>query len=176
MPGHCKTDANSLSIAYRIYSPHVKAPHDLAAHYVIDRLVRKGVDPADIGLFYITPCVAKIAAVKAPVGEEKSVISGVISPNVMYNKIMSVADDVPPFDKTKLWKELTKEGIQWSLTHGEAWWQNARTMAVDGIHNTIKFLERLENDEIKNIDFVELRSGLATGVVLPVYYWHKTVF
>jgi iron only hydrogenase large subunit-like protein len=151
------------------YIAHVKAPHDLAAHYVIDRLVQKGVDPADIGLFYITPCVAKIAAVKAPVGEEKSVISGVISPTVMYNKIMSVAEDVPPFDRTKLWKELTKEGIQWSLTHGETWWQNSRTMAVDGIHNTIKFLERLENDEIKNIDYVELRAcdrSCAAGVLL----------
>lgn len=168
----CPAIVRLIQILYPSLTGHiarVKAPHDLAAHFVIDRLTRKGVDPSDIGLFYITPCVAKIAAVKAPVGEEKSVISGVISPTVMYNKIMAVADDVPPFDKTKLWKGLTKEGIQWSLTHGETWWQNSRTMAVDGIHNAIKILERLENDEIKNIDYLELRAcdrSCAAGVLL----------
>ncbi|MGF7139064.1 [Fe-Fe] hydrogenase large subunit C-terminal domain-containing protein [Roseimarinus sediminis] len=151
------------------YIARVKAPHDLAAHFVLEKLHRQGIAPEEVGLFYITPCVAKIAAVKTPVSEKKSVITGVVSPKLLYNKVMAVADDIEPVDSSELRSELTKEGIQWSLTHGETWWQTRKTMAVDGIHNVIRFLERLENDEIKDIDFIELRAcdrSCAAGVLL----------
>jgi len=42
-------------------------------------------------------------------------------------------------------------------------------MAIDGIHNVVKFLERLENDEVPALDFLELRScsqGCAGGILL----------
>ncbi len=148
----------------------VKAPHDLSAHYILDKLSADGLDPAETGVFYVTPCVAKIAAVKSPVGENRSIITGVISPKDLFNKVMSIVDDIQAEDCRYLRKELTKEGIQWSLTHGETWWQNTRTMAVDGIHNAIKILERIENDEIAGIDFLELRAcdrSCAAGVLLP---------
>lgn len=147
----------------------VKAPHDLAAIHVLEELEKDGIDPAEVGLFYITPCVAKIAAVKNPFNEEESLISGVISPKLLYNKVMAIASDIEPSDSSKMRAGLTKEGIQWSLTHGETWWQRTRTMAVDGIHNTIRFLERLENEEVTDIDFVELRAcdrSCAAGVLL----------
>lgn len=147
----------------------VKAPHDLSAHFILDKLIAEGVDESEVGLFYVTPCVAKIAAVRKPVGESKSIISGVISPGELYNKVMAIIDDIEETDCAEFRKELTKEGIQWSLTHGETWWQNNKTMAVDGIHNAIKMLERIENEEIENIDFLELRAcdrSCAAGVLL----------
>jgi iron only hydrogenase large subunit-like protein len=151
------------------YIALVKAPHDLAAHYVLQKLTGEGIDPSEIGLFYVTPCAAKIAAVKHPVGEEESIISGIINPKQLYNKIMSVVEHIGPVDNKEMTKELTKEGIQWSLTHGETWWQTSRTMAIDGIHNALKFLEKIENDQIKDVDFVELRAcdrSCAAGVLL----------
>lgn len=151
------------------YIAPIKVPHDLAAHYVLKQLSEKGVDASEVGLFYVTPCVAKIIAVKKPVGEDKSIISGVISPGQLYNRVMSVIDEIEPVDCSEFRKELTKEGIQWSLTHGETWWQTKKTMAVDGIHNAINFLERIENEEISNIKFLELRAcdrSCAAGVLL----------
>lgn len=151
------------------YIAKVKAPHDLAAHYILDNLSTQGIEPDEVGLFYVTPCVAKIAAVRKPVGETKSIISGVISPGELYNKVMAIIDDIDPANCSDFRKELTKEGIQWSLTHGETWWQNSKTMAADGIHNAIKMLERIENEEIENIDFLELRAcdrSCAAGVLL----------
>ena len=151
------------------YIAPVKAPHDLAAHFALQKLAEEGIDTSKAGLFYITPCVAKIAAVKTPFVEEKSIINGVISPKQIYNRIMAVAENIEPVDSSALRSELTKEGIQWSLTHGETWWQRSKTMAVDGIHNSIEFLERLENEEVSDIDFVELRAcdrSCAAGVLL----------
>lgn len=147
----------------------VKVPHDLAAHMVLKKFAEQGIDSSEVGLFYVTPCVAKITAVKKPVGEAESILTGVISPKQLYNKVMSVVDDIEPVDCSEFRKELTKEGIQWSLTHGETWWQNAKTMAVDGIHNAIKFLDKIENDEVNGFDFVELRAcdrSCAAGVLL----------
>lgn len=148
----------------------LKAPHDLAAHYVLDQLQSENIEISKAGLFYVTPCVAKITAVKSPVGELKSIIDGVISPKELYNKVLAKTNHLKAKNCSHLRKNLTKEGIQWSLTHGETWWQNTRTMAVDGIHNSIKFLERIENDEIENIDYIELRAcdrSCAAGVLLP---------
>ncbi|MBN2807075.1 MAG: 4Fe-4S binding protein [Prolixibacteraceae bacterium] len=147
----------------------VKAPHDLVAHYVLEQLSAEGIQADEVGFFYITPCVAKITAVKTPVIEKKSIITGVISPRPIYNKIMAIADNIEPIDSMAMRRELTKEGIQWSLTNGETWWQRSKTMSVDGIHNTINFLERLENDQVNDVDFVELRAcdrGCAAGVLL----------
>ena len=42
-------------------------------------------------------------------------------------------------------------------------------MAIDGIHNVIRFLERLENEEVPDIDFLELRAcdqSCAGGILM----------
>ena len=42
-------------------------------------------------------------------------------------------------------------------------------MAIDGIHNVVKFLERLETEEVPDLDFLELKScsqGCAGGILL----------
>ncbi len=147
----------------------VKAPHDLAAHWVLQKVFNRGIDPAEVGIFYITPCAAKITAVKSPLGEKESIITGIINPKQIYNKVMAIAEKVTPHDSSNMRKMLTKEGIQWSLTHGETWWQNAKCIAVDGIHNAIKFLERLENGNVPNVDFLEIRAcdrSCAGGILL----------
>lgn len=147
----------------------VKAPHDLSAHWILNQFAEKGIDPSEVGIFYVTPCAAKITAVKSPLGEKESIITGVINPKQLYNKVMAIAEKVEPIDSSDLRKNLTKEGIQWSLTHGETWWQTKRSIAVDGIHNAIRFLERLENGHVHDIDFLELRAcdrSCAGGILL----------
>ena len=53
---------------------------------------------------------------------------------------------------------LTPESIRWTLTDGEASHYAGRCLAIDEIHNVIEILEKLENDEITDIDFLELRA------------------
>jgi iron only hydrogenase large subunit-like protein len=147
----------------------VKAPHDLSANWVLKKVADKGIDPAEVGIFYITPCAAKITAVKSPLGEKESIITGVINPKQIYNKVMAIAEKVEPRDTSRMRELLTKEGIQWSLTHGETWWQSKRSIAIDGIHNAIRFLERLENGHVPDVDFLEIRAcdrSCAGGILL----------
>ena len=138
---------------------HLKPPLDVSALYFRRHLIDEGYDKNDIGIFYITPCAAKIAAVKSPVGEKDSPITGVINMNFIYNKVYTRIKQgkgnsciVPEVS------ELSGKSVLWSLTNGESAHATGRSMAVDEIHNVINFLEQLENEEMKDIDFLELRA------------------
>lgn len=148
---------------------HVKAPHDLAAHYAIDMLKEKGISREEIGIFYVSPCSAKMAAVKRPLGEKESIVDGLINMQDMYNMIMQVIDVKNTVDHESKRRLLTRDGIVWSLPRGEARHFGGKSMAVDGIHNVVKILERMESDDVPELDFLELKScdqGCAGGILL----------
>ncbi len=147
----------------------VKAPHDLAAHFAIARLKQEGADEEDIGIFYIAPCSAKIAAVKQPLGEKKSIVDGIINMNELYNKVMKVISTTSANHQKGFREYLTREGILWCLPRGESRLFKRKAMAIDGIHNVVKMLEQIETGSIPEIEFLELRScdhGCAGGILL----------
>jgi len=146
-----------------------KAPHNLAAHFAIEQLMIEGAKRDEIGLFYATPCIAKIAAVKSPVGESESIVDGIVNMNQLYNAVMKVISDGEVTDHSYQRKNLSSEGILWSQTRGESCHFGSRSIAIDGINNAVQFLERLENDQVENIDFVEMRAcnqSCAGGILL----------
>ena len=147
----------------------LKAPHDLAAYFAIQQLKQQGAKDDEIGIFYVSPCSAKIAAVYQPLGEKKSIVDGVINMNDFYNRMMKVIQPQEKSDTAHFRKNLSRDGILWSLPRGEARHFKNRTMAIDGIHNVVKFLERLENEEVPALNFLELKScnqGCAGGILL----------
>lgn len=146
-----------------------KAPHDLAALFAVEQLKKQGALTDEIGLFYVTPCSAKMAAVKQPVAEEESIVTGIISMKDLYNRVMTTGFTNEVSDNSEYRRYLSREGILWSLPRGESSWYGKRSMAIDGIHNVVKFLERLENNEVPQLDFLELKScnqGCAGGILL----------
>jgi len=147
----------------------VKAPHDLAAAFAIDQLEKQGARREEIGIFYVSPCSAKMAAVKRPVGEKVSVVDGLINMNELYNRIRKVIKSEEKLDTSDLRKSLRRDGIVWSLPRSETRHFKGRSMAVDGIHSVVKILERMENDEVPELDFLELKSchqGCAGGILM----------
>ena len=139
----------------------IKVPLDLSAMYAIEELVSRGIPREEIGLFYITPCAAKVAAVKAPVGEEKSIIDGVINMNSLFNRVYKRMKDN---GKDHQYKPLTRQrlsadAILSTLTNGERRICPAkRSYSIDGIQNVMDFLDKLENDEVEGVEFLELRA------------------
>lgn len=149
----------------------IKPPIDTTAQYYRQLLHEEGKSADEIGVFYVTPCASKIATVKSPVGDEVSNVDGVINMDFLYNKVYhvlktresseSVCSEAVPY--------ISPKGLYWSLTDGEASQMTGRCLAIDEIHNVISFLERVENDEIINVDFLELRAcdeSCAGGVLL----------
>ncbi len=148
----------------------VNPPIDMSAMYYREKLKSSGIPENEIGLFYATPCAAKIAAVKSPVGEVESAINGVININFLYNKILNFlqrkyTETEPPHTDDL----LSSKGILWSLTRGELVNSNGRALAIDGIKNVNEFLENIENEKFDNIDFLELRAcdeSCAGGILI----------
>lgn len=139
----------------------IKAPLDLTAMYIRRKLVKDGWREEDIGVFYVTPCAAKIAAVKSPVGEEKSSVDGVINMDSLYNRVYKkIKEQGHDYKEVKLpIAQLTSDSILTSLTNGERRLSiTEHSLSIDGIDNSIEFLEKVENDEIEDVDFLELRA------------------
>ena len=139
----------------------VRAPLDLSALYAVKVLEDQGIPREEIGLFYITPCAAKIAAVKNPVGESRSIIDGVINMDALYNRVFKKIKEqgkgyvFSPFRAPR----LSSDAILSTLTNGERRLCMAkRSYAIDGIDNVMDFLEKLENDEVEGVEFLELRA------------------
>lgn len=86
------------------------------------KFIDKGIPAEEIGIFYVTQCAAKIAAIKCPVGEENSPVDGVINMDFIYNKILLSVNQHKnqPQEKVPEQYHLTPQSIQWTLSGGEA--------------------------------------------------------
>jgi Na+-translocating ferredoxin:NAD+ oxidoreductase RNF subunit RnfB len=137
----------------------LKAPLDLAAISFRKKLTDEGITGEDIGIFYVTPCAAKIAAVKSPVGEETSPINGVINMNTLYNRVFNIINhEEKGYCIVPEKEQLFAEEMVWSLTGGEASHIQGRCLSIDGIQNAIEFLEKLESGTLGSFDFIEMRA------------------
>ena len=145
------------------------APMEVAA-----RLARKevrdmtGVGDDEIGVFFITPCPAKVTEIHAPNSSEKSAVSGAIAISQIYPELTS------KMEKLKVVEPIAKSGligVGWATSGGEAAAMlGEKYLAADGIENVIRVLEELEDEHIHGVDFIELNacSGGCVGGVLAV--------
>jgi len=151
---------------------HFKVPLDMASAIISERLTDAGIKKEEIGIFYITPCAAKIAAVKSPAENSISTISGVINLDFLYNKVQKMVKKQDTKYVESINHSLTGNDVKWSLTGGEAehFDGHGQCFAVDGLRNVIDFLEKIENDEIEADGIIEMRvcdQSCAGGVLNP---------
>ncbi len=158
----CPAIVRLIQVRFPALVDHIlpfKAPLDLAAISFRRKLADEGISDDEAGIFYVTPCAAKIAAVKSPVGEKKSPINGVINMNTLYNRVFTTINREEKASCMVPEKEqLMPEEMVWTLTGGEARHANGRCLSIDGIFNAIEFLEKLENDTVGAFDFIEMRA------------------
>lgn len=132
----------------------IESPMEVSAETARKKAMEKtGLSSEDIGIFFISPCAAKVTSVKAPYEKEISDVDGVISIKEIYLKILE------KLEKNQDKKELAKSsllGIRWASSGGEALGLELDNfIAVDGIHNVIDIFEEIEDERLEDIDFVE---------------------
>ena len=145
------------------------APMKVAARMARREIIKlTGAADEDIGVFFITPCPAKVTEINSPHGSEKSAVSGAIAISQIYPALTS------KMDKLKVVESLSKSGligVGWATSGGEAAAMlGDKYLAADGIENVIRVLEELEDEHIHGVDFIELNacSGGCVGGVLAV--------
>lgn len=174
----CPAVVRLIQIRYPELVNHInllKPPVAITALYARKQLLDRGIKEEEIGLFYVTPCAAKIAAIKSPESlQPEERFNGVINMDYLYNLVQhTISKRKKKFAEnthTAPNPPLTREAGLWSLTTGESSSVSGRTLSIDEIHNVIEFLEILEDEEVSTIDFLELRAcaeGCAGGILTP---------
>ena len=146
---------------------HVRAPLELASRVIVKRLMDDGARRESIGVFYVTPCAAKIAAVKYPVSGKETYVSGVINMDFLYNKVLLMLHDSDK-NAQPINHALTARDVMWPLAGGEAVNFKGYQYAVDGLQNVLNFLEKLEDEAVDAPGLVEMRicdQGCVGGVL-----------
>lgn len=134
-------------------------PIEITAQYYKKRFERELIEESDYGIFYLTPCIGKIAAVKSPVGGYTSPINGVINMDYFFNKVyLAYKQKIPITGNIRINGAISSKGVLFPTTGGESKHIEGKTLAIDGMKNVIDFLEMLENEEIKDVDFLEIRA------------------
>ena len=133
------------------------APVEAAAIAARRMAVEKtGLDPSEIGVFFISPCAAKATTSHNPMGLTASPIDGVLSiaeVDMQLLPTLKKQEGMPDISTASL------EGINWARTGGEIKaLQAGRCLSIDGIDNIIALLEEIEDDETLDIDFIEALS------------------
>ncbi|MCX6091124.1 MAG: 4Fe-4S binding protein [Candidatus Atribacteria bacterium] len=129
--------------------------------------MQRGFRPEEIGVFFITPCPAKVMEVRRSGGEIERV-NGAISVSSIYPRLISIIDSLPETTEFQLasWK-----GIGWARSGGEQEsLGEGEYMAVDGIHHVISVFEKIEMGELKNVTYCEAQAcvGGCIGGVFAV--------
>lgn len=145
----------------------LRAPMEIAAMLAREKAVKStGLPPESIGIFFISPCAAKVTDVRVPIGIDKSNVDGVLAISDIYPRLvgcMNKLEDAEPIARSGI------IGVGWSSIGGEAaGLLNENHLAADGIDNVIKVLEELEDEKLQELDFIEL-NACAGGCVGGIF-------
>lgn len=145
------------------------APMETAAVMAKEEAYKKtGIPIEQIGVFFITPCAAKVTDINSPIGTTISHVDGAIAISDLFNKLTSAMKEV---DEVEPLAHSGVIGVGWASSGGEAAaLLNDRYLAADGMENIINILEGLEDERIRELDFIELNacSGGCVGGVFCV--------
>lgn len=132
----------------------IRQPMEVAALMARQEFCQQhGVAPEEVGCFFITPCPAKMTAIRSPIGHEKSALDGAISIMEIYGRL---AAQLRKGGEEEPIADATPYGVGWANSGGEAAAiHSENSMAVDGIENVIRVLEEIENNRLNDLDFFE---------------------
>lgn len=142
------------------------APVELAARRARRRAEEiSGLPPDRIGVFFISPCPAKVTYARMPLGIPRSELDGVLAISDIFPKLAAAVkkgrDAAAPGPRG--------DGAGWAATGGEALaLRGDRCLSADGIENVTRVLEEIENGRLSDMDFVELNAcsaGCVGGVL-----------
>lgn len=114
------------------------------------------LDEDDIGTYFISPCPAKVSYINVGFGDYMSNIDVVMSISDIYFKLLGVMKrNNAPVASSK----AGMVGIGWASSGGEASAIfNDKYLAADGIEHVVDILEKIEDGNIPNLEFIELNA------------------
>ncbi|RCK76603.1 MAG: Periplasmic [Fe] hydrogenase [Ignavibacteriae bacterium] len=134
----------------------IDSPMEIAAREAKNlKMKETGLNAKEIGVIYITPCPAKMIAIKNPPRKKYSFVDGAISIAQIYPNLLQALNQ----QDTVGAKEVKGIGLGWPILGGQVSTLRAHdTIAIAGIMEVIRIFEDLENGKLKNIKYIECHS------------------
>ena len=166
----CPTVVRLIRVRFPDLCEHVlplKAPMEVAAMLAREAAVQEtGYPPGEIGVFFLSPCAAKVTDVRVPIGVDRSNVDGVLAISDIYPRLLGRMNHL---EHTEALSHSGIIGVSWSSIGGEAaGLLNENHLAADGIDNVIKVLAELEDEKLQELDFIEL-NACAGGCVGGIF-------
>ncbi len=138
----------------------IDIPRELAARELKKKkAARLGLKEKEIGIFYLTPCPAKMISIKQPAEKGKSSLDGAISISDIYGPLLSALEGVEKNEYAKDLKNICILGMGWAMSGGICRTLRIKnSLAVSGIHEIIKVFDDIEKGKLRNIEFIEAYS------------------
>ena len=151
----------------------IQPPVEIAAALAREAVMKEtGLPSEKIGIFFISPCPAKVSSCREPIGVKKTEVDVTLAIKDVYLKLVPLMKDVAEdMDTLQDIARAGRIGIGWGISGGEAAGLiNDSYLAADGIENCKRVLNDLEDDKYPHLQFVELDAcpGGCVGGVLTV--------
>lgn len=135
---------------------------------------KTGALPEEVGVFYISPCAAKMTHIRTPIGVSRSEINGVFSVRDIYAELINLmgkveADREIPYPAGVFGLSTPVVGGM-SIAAG-----TKHYLAVDGINNVIDCMEELEDERLTGLKFLECMACSGGCVGGPLVFENQFV-
>lgn len=132
----------------------IDAPVEVAARVARAKASRRlGLSPDEIGTWFISPCPAKMTAVKQPLGSEKSNISGAIGISQVYGPLLKALQGVPAGVERR---HASWVGVNWAVSGGESSAVGSdNQLIVHEINNVNEILEQVALGKLSGVKYIE---------------------
>lgn len=132
----------------------IDAPVDVAARIARAETCRKlKIPPEEVGVWFITPCPAKMTTIKQPLGSEKSNVTGAIGISSIYSDLLK---SLPVQPVTLRGQRASWLGIGWAASGGEnAAVEVSNSLVVDEINSVSEILEQIALGKLNDVEHIE---------------------
>ena len=136
--------------------PRLATPREIVAREAKKRLgERKNIDSQDLKVLHITPCPAKIMSIKDPLLQSHSYLDQAIGISHIYDALKKSIKEV---EEDMVLHHSGGLGLGWGMSGGEIAGLERDCLAVSGLQETIRYLEKVEMGLLQDIDYIEFRT------------------
>ena len=140
----------------------VRSPMEVAAGLARQEFCKRyGADPEEVGCFFITPCAAKVTAIRKPIGHTQTQLNGAISMMEIYG-LLSVQMKKETAAAIESMQPPTGWGLGWARSGGECKaLDSEEALAGDGIDSAA--LSASQADVLHTTPYRSFPSGVTAS-------------
>lgn len=130
----------------------IDSPEEVTARKIRTTKKNAGMALSDVGIWFITPCPAKMTAVMKPLGLAQSNLTGTIAISKIYGELFKTISGYPSDAKPLASSWI---GVGYTSAGGEKTAFQENRLIVHNIHNVMNILEQVALGKLNDVEYIE---------------------